>query len=263
MDKIQPNQLIYTRWFKSWPFYPLVGGHLTFKGVTEPPQKGHKELPGRESSIIYQGFMHHPRWVKPLSPRFLPPIKQFVQVVQVSGVGMGGLLPERPGFLGGWWLLTYPCSLKLTYGWWFRNPVNSPVEVGSLSHYLQGFYASHVVQDFFHQQYPSKSHFWVDFPFPDWWDMWSFPAGYHHSEIRTSGVKFIPLIWLGQAVILVKPLFPRGRGLGRGYVEEPWDLNVIWCSRSDLHESRVFCWFCGSWCKRITIAETAQSFGPL
>ena len=23
--------------------------------------------------------------------------------------------------------------------WWFRNPVNSPVEVGSLSHYLQGF----------------------------------------------------------------------------------------------------------------------------
>ena len=23
--------------------------------------------------------------------------------------------------------------------WWFRNPANSPVEVGSLSHYLQGF----------------------------------------------------------------------------------------------------------------------------
>ena len=30
---------------------------------------------------------------------------------------------------------------KHPYGWWFRNPVNSPVEVGSLykSHYLQGF----------------------------------------------------------------------------------------------------------------------------
>ena len=29
----------------------------------------------------------------------------------------------------------------------------SPVEVGSLSHYLQGFYTSQAVQDFFHQQY--------------------------------------------------------------------------------------------------------------
>ncbi len=29
----------------------------------------------------------------------------------------------------------------------------APVEVGSLSHYLQGFFTSQVVQDFFHQQY--------------------------------------------------------------------------------------------------------------
>ena len=34
-----------------------------------------------------------------------------------------------------------------------RNLVNSPVEVGSLSHYLQGFYTFQVVQGFFHQQY--------------------------------------------------------------------------------------------------------------
>ena len=27
----------------------------------------------------------------------------------------------------------------IIYCWWFRTPVNSPVEVGSLSHYLQGF----------------------------------------------------------------------------------------------------------------------------
>ena len=27
---------------------PNVGGHLTFEGVTSPPQKGHKELPGCE-----------------------------------------------------------------------------------------------------------------------------------------------------------------------------------------------------------------------
>ena len=28
---------------------------------------------------------------------------------------------------------------KTKHCWWFRNPVNSPVEVGSVSHYLQGF----------------------------------------------------------------------------------------------------------------------------
>ena len=30
-------------------------------------------------------------------------------------------------------------SIFRCYCWWFRNPVNSPVEVGSLSHHLQGF----------------------------------------------------------------------------------------------------------------------------
>ena len=37
-----------------------------------------------------------------------------------------------------------------------RNPVNSPVEVGSLSHYLQGFHTCWLLLggflDFFHQQ---------------------------------------------------------------------------------------------------------------
>ena len=28
---------------------------------------------------------------------------------------------------------------RQSYCWWFRNPANSPVEGGSLSHYLQGF----------------------------------------------------------------------------------------------------------------------------
>ena len=27
------------RWFKPWPFWPLVGGHLTFERVTETSQK--------------------------------------------------------------------------------------------------------------------------------------------------------------------------------------------------------------------------------
>ena len=40
---------------------------------------------------------------------------------------------------------------KKTYCWWFRNP-SSPVEVGSFSHYLQGFlHFEVVVWDFFHQ----------------------------------------------------------------------------------------------------------------
>ena len=30
-------------------------------------------------------------------------------------------------------------SFNKHYCWWFRNPANSPVEVGSFSHYLKGF----------------------------------------------------------------------------------------------------------------------------
>ena len=30
-------------------------------------------------------------------------------------------------------------SFNEHYCWWFRNPANSPVEVGSFSHYLKGF----------------------------------------------------------------------------------------------------------------------------
>ena len=47
-----------------------------------------------------------------------------------------------------------------------RNPVNSPVEVGSLSHYLRGFYTCQVVVwDFFHQQYLKKmKEFWCTPP---------------------------------------------------------------------------------------------------
>ncbi len=46
-----------------------------------------------------------------------------------------------------------------TYCWWFRNPVNSPVEVGSLSYYLQGFIHPQVGCLGFlnHQQYVSSS----------------------------------------------------------------------------------------------------------
>ena len=34
-------------------FYALVGGHLTFEGVTSPSQKGHTELPGNYSMCIF------------------------------------------------------------------------------------------------------------------------------------------------------------------------------------------------------------------
>ena len=39
------NAIFCTRWFKLWPDYPLVGGHLTPEKVTWPSQKGHKEVP--------------------------------------------------------------------------------------------------------------------------------------------------------------------------------------------------------------------------
>ena len=32
-----------------------------------------------------------------------------------------------------WWVMVY------WYCWWFRHPINSPVEVGSLSYYFEGF----------------------------------------------------------------------------------------------------------------------------
>ena len=37
--------------------------------------------------------------------------------------------------------------------WVQRTVDGSPVEVGSLSQFLQGVYTSQVLQDFFHQQY--------------------------------------------------------------------------------------------------------------
>ena len=54
--------------------------------------------------------------------------------------------------------LMFPNPFLGWYCWWFRNPANSPVEVGSLSQYLQGlgYIQTVVVLDFFQQRY-----FWV------------------------------------------------------------------------------------------------------
>ena len=42
----------------------------------------------------------------------------------------------------------------ISYCWWFRNPLNSPVEVGKSIPLFAGFFTSHLfVWDFFHQQY--------------------------------------------------------------------------------------------------------------
>ena len=47
----------------------------------------------------------------------------------------------------------YPKTHMLAswYGRWFRNPVNSPVDMVNIP--FTGFHTSQVVQDFFHQQY--------------------------------------------------------------------------------------------------------------
>ena len=57
----------------------------------------------------------------------------------------GGMLSS------GWWKIESktPQNYQVhdsSYCWWFRNPANQPVEVGSLSHYLYtGFFKSQVV----------------------------------------------------------------------------------------------------------------------
>ena len=49
---------------------------------------------------------------------------------------------------------TILAELLMRHWWCFRNPVNSPVEVGSLSHYLQGFKNPRCLPGFLsHQQY--------------------------------------------------------------------------------------------------------------
>ena len=49
--KTQPGDL-------KWPFYPLVGGHLSFERVTfSISQKGHKEMPGTLFVAISEFFM--------------------------------------------------------------------------------------------------------------------------------------------------------------------------------------------------------------
>ena len=61
-----------------WPFYPLVGGHLAFKRVTLPSQKGHKELLGG-SFRPEKNEEFKPRWFmgiicpQPFRPSFMWP----------------------------------------------------------------------------------------------------------------------------------------------------------------------------------------------
>ena len=78
----------------------------------------------------------------------------------LNTLGISWWLVIRPLLLADFFLLAQT-KVLLTfpeiYCWCFRNPVNSPVEVGSLSHYLQGFfYTSQVVIAGFlnHEQYP-------------------------------------------------------------------------------------------------------------
>ena len=48
-----------------------------------------------------------------------------------------------------------PQGFRMKYCWWFRNPARKPVEVGSFSHYLQGFHhhPRWWSPDFFHQYF--------------------------------------------------------------------------------------------------------------
>ena len=73
--------------------------------------------------------------------------------------GEGGIQgAERSAGTGHWEVVFFQrvlmvVSLVNHICWWFRNPVNSPVEVGSLSHYLQAFLLPGGAGFLNHQQY--------------------------------------------------------------------------------------------------------------
>ena len=58
-----------------------------------------------------------------------------VRIPQIQAVPFA----DRFGRVNGWIRQVGPTKTLHPYCWWFRNPVNSPVEVGSFSHYWQGF----------------------------------------------------------------------------------------------------------------------------
>ncbi len=62
-----------------------------------------------------------------------------------SGTHLFPIQRQLSGVKNMTWTLLFWKNYTQTYGWWFvRNPVNSPVEVGSLSHFMR-FYTSQVV----------------------------------------------------------------------------------------------------------------------
>ena len=79
----------------------------------------------------------------------------YFQNQYVSGTNPGDFVGEFPTGGGDCWL-TFATHFGMLLLMATRNPANSPVEVGSFSHYLQGVIhvgSCWVVQDFFHQQY--------------------------------------------------------------------------------------------------------------
>ena len=76
---------------------------------------------------------------------------QAPKIFQVDSFGDQRFKPTNSA----WMPRFFPVGRTLGWQWhcWcFRNPARKPVEVGSLSHYLQFFFCI-VVQDFFHLQY--------------------------------------------------------------------------------------------------------------
>ena len=127
-----------SRMISSWVDRTQQRGTKTWRPV--PPEKTRKKKGGRFSI-----------WVFPKIGVYTPKSSHSNRGKSlIFTIHFGGNTP----IFGNTHILRLRMFRSLSYCWWFWNPVNSPVELGSLFHYCQGKKApSQVVRDFFHQQY--------------------------------------------------------------------------------------------------------------
>ena len=124
----------------------------------------------------------------PTSSRRNPPL--FCFKIQKLGLIFGGFFwskiwwfmgPKKLGKIS-WSTIFWgsDCSSRVffcqRFCWWFRNPANSPVEVGGLSHYLQGFDTT-IPGGFFGSRMSSNHQ-----QYGDWWVQTSPEKGIHSSQ---------------------------------------------------------------------------------
>ena len=156
----------WTVWFKAPPYRsltPTAAGKLgVFPGA---PTRARAGQPDQKTQKVYgtQIFVTDLPWRKRRDTDSIEDAARCEHVAQSLGKRTF-MVPSRgkqmQQLLWKGWYTDPPKNARLfpwyrSYSWWFRNPVNSPLEVGSLSHNLQVFllHPRWVPRFFFHQQY--------------------------------------------------------------------------------------------------------------